>query len=83
MLVMLHGCHQDAKSFAAGTRMNSLADREQVLVLYPEQRLFANHSHCWNWFDSATHKGGGEAVIIAGMVSAVAAHTVPIRRAFG
>jgi poly(hydroxyalkanoate) depolymerase family esterase len=73
MLIMLHGCHQDAESFAAGTRMNSLADRERLLVLYPEQRLLANHSHCWNWFDPATHKGGGEAAIIAAMVSAVAA----------
>jgi poly(hydroxyalkanoate) depolymerase family esterase len=73
MLVMLHGCHQDAESFAAGTRMNALADRERVLLLYPEQRRIANGNRCWNWFDPTTHGGGGEAAIIAGMVRTVAA----------
>jgi poly(hydroxyalkanoate) depolymerase family esterase len=73
MLVMLHGCHQEAESFAAGTHMNGLADRERLLVLYPEQRQQANNNRCWNWFDPTTHGGGGEAAIIAGMVRAVAA----------
>ncbi len=38
LLVMLHGCKQDPKTFASGTRMNLLADREGFVVLYPEQR---------------------------------------------
>ena len=33
LLVMLHGCHQDARSFADSTRMNGLAGRERFLVL--------------------------------------------------
>jgi poly(hydroxyalkanoate) depolymerase family esterase len=72
LVVMVHGCKQDAEAFAAGTRMNALADRERFMVLYPEQRAIANADRCWNWFDPSTHSGGGEAAIVAGMVRAVA-----------
>ena len=68
MLVMLHGCKQDAKTFAAGTGMNVLADRERFLILYPEQQRLANLHRCWNWFDPSSQDGNGEAAIIAGMV---------------
>jgi poly(hydroxyalkanoate) depolymerase family esterase len=73
LVVMVHGCKQDAEAFAAGTRMNALADRERFLVLCPEQRAIANADRCWNWFDPSAHSGGGEAAIVAGMVRAVAA----------
>jgi len=45
LMVMLHGCHQDAKTFAASTRMNALAARERFLVLYPEQDRISNAQH--------------------------------------
>ena len=35
LLVMLHGCGQDAAGFALSTRMNALAKRERFLMLYP------------------------------------------------
>jgi len=50
MLVLLHGCHQDAKDFAAGTRMNEAAEEAGVVVLYPEQSILANALRCWNWY---------------------------------
>jgi poly(hydroxyalkanoate) depolymerase family esterase len=71
LVVMLHGCGQSAKTFAAGTRMNRLADRENFLVLYPEQERWANKYRCWNWFDPSAHNGNGEALLIAGMISNV------------
>jgi poly(hydroxyalkanoate) depolymerase family esterase len=68
LVVMLHGCKQDPDAFAAGTRMNQLADRHGFLVLYPRQDGLSNLDHCWNWFDASSQKGWGEAAIIAGMV---------------
>lgn len=64
LLVMLHGCGQDANSFAASTRMNRVAMRERFLVLYPEQDRLANAQGCWNWFDTGSGRAYGEAALI-------------------
>jgi poly(hydroxyalkanoate) depolymerase family esterase len=68
LLVMLHGCRQDAAVFAEGTRMNELAEQHDFIVLYPEQSRRANPYGCWNWFDPATLNGSGEAAAIARIV---------------
>jgi poly(hydroxyalkanoate) depolymerase family esterase len=64
LMVMLHGCGQDAKSFAISTRMNRIAARERFLVLYPEQDRLANPQGCWNWFDTRSGRAYGEAALI-------------------
>lgn len=64
LMVMLHGCGQDANSFAASTRMNRIAQRERFLVLYPEQARLANGQGCWNWFDTDKGRAYGEAALI-------------------
>ncbi len=64
LMVMLHGCGQDAASFARSTRMNRIAARERFLVLYPEQDRLANAQGCWNWFDTGSGRAYGEAEII-------------------
>lgn len=64
LLVMLHGCGQDARSFAASTRMNRVAARERFFVLYPEQDRLANAQGCWNWFDTDGGRADGDAALI-------------------
>lgn len=64
LLVMLHGCGQDAKRFASSTRMNGVAARERFLVLYPEQDRLSNLQGCWNWFDTDSGRAYGEAALI-------------------
>lgn len=70
-MVMLHGCGQDANSFAASTRMNRIAMRERFLVLYPEQDRLANGQGCWNWFDTGSGRAYGEAALIMKAVDQV------------
>jgi poly(hydroxyalkanoate) depolymerase family esterase len=61
LLVMLHGCGQNSKTFAVSTRMNRIAARERFFVLYPEQDRRANPQGCWNWYDTGSGRAYQEA----------------------
>ena len=84
LLVMLHGCTQNADDFAAGTRMNEAAQRHGFAVLYPVQSQKSNPQRCWNWFKhSHQQRGRGEAALLADMTRHIVdTHGLDARRVY-
>ena len=74
LIVLLHGCTQDAQDFARGTAMNELAQKHRCMVLYPEQISKANKARCWNWFEPGHQRlDQGEPGMIAALTQRVLA----------
>lgn len=72
LVVLLHGCTQDAGDIARGTRIAEHADRDGFVVVLPEQPAAANAKKCWNWYDPAHQaRGGGEPSLIEGITEQV------------
>ncbi|MBN9511496.1 MAG: PHB depolymerase family esterase [Alphaproteobacteria bacterium] len=70
LLVLLHGCGQDARQFAAASGFAALAERLGAALLLPEQQAENNRGRCFNWFRPADFGPGGrgEAASIRQMV---------------
>ena len=74
LIVVLHGCGQHAKGFAAAAGWMLLADRLGVPLLLPEQVAANNPGRCFNWFlPGDTRRDAGEAASIRHMVAAAVA----------
>ena len=71
LVVMLHGCQQTASDFAAGTRMNELAQRKGFAVLYPQQSASADAHRCWHWFERRTQQGQGDTQVLVQLMAQV------------
>lgn len=67
LVVLLHGCRQDARGFDRGTGWTALAAREGFAVLAPEQNAPNNPWRCFRWFDPAG--GEAESASIAAMIA--------------
>lgn len=71
LLVMLHGCSQNARNFASSTRMNALASSARALVLYPEQDMRFNPQGCWNWYDTKSGQAKAEVSTLMAVINQV------------
>ncbi len=84
LVVMLHGCQQNARDFSAGTQMDNVAGKEGCFVVYPQQSNRANPAACWNWFKHNHQvRDKGEPQAIVDLVShLVATYAIDASRIF-
>jgi poly(hydroxyalkanoate) depolymerase family esterase len=84
LLMMLHGCMQTPQDLAAISGMNQVADKNNFLVVYPDQTKEANPLRCWIWFDPKHQaRDSGEPSILAAIVKQVAAtYNIDARRVY-
>ena len=72
LVMLLHGCTQSPDDFAAGTGMNTVADANTFLVVYPEQPSSVDSLKCWQWWDTShQRRGSGEPAILAAIANKI------------
>ena len=70
LVVVLHGCTQNAAGYDHGSGWSTLADRHGFALLYPEQQRSNNPNLCFNWFlPEDISRDGGEALSIRSMIA--------------
>jgi poly(hydroxyalkanoate) depolymerase family esterase len=69
LVVVLHGCTQNAAGYDHGAGWSTLADRHGFALLLPEQQAANNPNLCFNWFQpDDTRRDRGEALSIRQMI---------------
>ena len=84
LVVVLHGCTQNAAVYDHGSGWSRLADQYGFILLFPEQDRANNPMLCFNWFSgNDSQRGMGEAASIRALVEAVKkAHDVDPKSVF-
>ena len=71
LVVVLHGCTQDAAGYDQGSGWSQLAEEQGFILLFPEQRRANNMNLCFNWFEPGdSRRGAGEPLSIRRMIDA-------------
>jgi poly(hydroxyalkanoate) depolymerase family esterase len=72
LVVVLHGCTQNASAYDRGAGWSQLADEHGFALLFPEQQRANNPNLCFNWFNEEdTRRDSGEALSIRQMIAAM------------
>lgn len=84
LVVVLHGCRQNARDYALDSGWLEVADRSGLILILPDQLQKNNSIGCFNWFEPGDNRRGvGEALSIKQMTdSAKSRHAVDPRRIF-
>lgn len=70
VVVALHGCTQDAQTYADNSGLTTVADRNKFMVVFAETTQSNNGNKCFNWFQATDNqRGQGEAASIRQMVA--------------
>lgn len=73
LVLLLHGCRQEAMGFAQASGWVAAAERGRFRLLCPEQPARANPFRCWNWFLPAAQEGQGELEVVLQALAVVRA----------
>ncbi|MEO9870151.1 extracellular catalytic domain type 1 short-chain-length polyhydroxyalkanoate depolymerase [Ekhidna sp.] len=69
VVLVMHGCTQNASSYSNDSEWNDLADEYKFYVIYADQPSSNNSSNCFNWFENGDqNRGVGEAASLKSMV---------------
>lgn len=69
LVVVLHGCTQNAAGYGTASGWAGLADRHGFALVLPQQRSANNANVCFNWFEAGDiTRGSGEALSVRQMV---------------
>ncbi len=72
VVVLLHGCVQNAETLAVKSGFTALAKQYKFTLLLPQQSAKNNVKTCFNWFsEQDTSKDQGEVLSIKNMISTV------------
>lgn len=72
LVVVLHGCTQNAAGYDRGSGWSQLADEHGFALLFPEQRRANNMNLCFNWYEPGdSRRGAGEPLSIRQMIDAM------------
>jgi poly(hydroxyalkanoate) depolymerase family esterase len=71
LVLVLHGCWEDATVHAGNSGWNALADTRHVYVVHAEES--AQIQQCFDWWSSTSQGGGGDVAGVLAMIDAVAA----------
>jgi poly(hydroxyalkanoate) depolymerase family esterase len=84
LVVVLHGCTQDAAGYDRHSGWSRLAERQGFALLLPEQQRSNNANLCFNWFlPGDSRRDQGEPASIRAMIEAmVEAHGLDRSRIF-
>ncbi|MCP2327806.1 poly(hydroxyalkanoate) depolymerase family esterase [Hamadaea flava] len=70
LVVLLHGCTQDATGYFTNSGWRKYADQAGFALVLPQQSSSNNSSKCFNWFQSGDiTRGSGEAASIRSMIA--------------
>lgn len=50
IVVVIHGCLQSAEAMALGTGWNQIADKNNLVIVYPQVPEGAHPISCWSWY---------------------------------
>src|SRR3984893_18926045 len=50
LVVVMHGCKQNARTFTDESGWTLLSDKLHVALVMPEQQQANNQNNCFNWF---------------------------------